>query len=102
MLQACKDNGVLLMDGTFWVHHARVHGKTNLLPKITLLEINSLYLTKDTFTSVRATFNWPGFDPNNIRCNPALEPTGSLGDMAWYSCGVSLWVTLPVILFLKI
>ena len=55
-------------------------------------EIASKYLTQDTFTSVHASFCWPGVNPKNIRCNPSLEPTGSLGDMAWYSCGVSLWV----------
>ena len=62
----------------------------------TSLEITSQYLTKDTFTSSRASFSWCGMDvadPNNIRFDTKLEPSGVVGDMLWYSCGIALWVT---------
>ena len=71
---ACRNNRVAFMDATHFVHHPRTQ------------HIQSY--SQDTIgsaQSVRTSFFFPFMDRTNIRFNPQAEPTGALGDMAWYS-----------------
>ncbi len=71
---ACRDNQVAFMDATHFVHHPRtVHLKQTMHEKIGVPQ------------AVRTSFFFPSMDRSNIRFNPAAEPTGAIGDMAWYS-----------------
>lgn len=74
MIEAAASQGVFFMDATYFVHHPRTkeirQGFSNLigLPQ-----------------SLHTTFYFPFSDRNNIRFDPSQEPTGAVGDMAWYS-----------------
>ena len=73
---ACRNSGVAFMDATHFVHHPRTKKlKQELENRIGRLQ------------SVRTCFFFPlmVMDPSNIRFNPEKEPTGAIGDMAWYS-----------------
>lgn len=71
---ACRDHGVAFMDATHFVHHPR----TKRLKRDMANTVGEVRL-------VRSAFFFPSMNRDNIRFNPALEPTGALGDMAWYS-----------------
>ena len=71
---ACRTNHVAFMDATHFVHHPR----TQNIHK----NINKAIGTPQ---AVRTSFFFPFMDRSNIRFNPQVEPTGALGDMAWYS-----------------
>lgn len=71
---ACRQHGVAFLDATHFVHHPR----TALL-KAQLAE------RIGTVQAVRSCFFFPSMDRGNIRFNPAQEPTGAIGDMAWYA-----------------
>eukprot|EP01100_Stratorugosa_tubuloviscum_P006002 TRINITY_DN2620_c0_g1_i2.p1 TRINITY_DN2620_c0_g1~~TRINITY_DN2620_c0_g1_i2.p1 ORF type:complete len:339 (-),score=177.07 TRINITY_DN2620_c0_g1_i2:95-1111(-) len=72
MIEVCKQNNVLFMDGVMWSHH----------PRTTLIKENLHRLGQ--ILRVNSTFDWRQLDPNNIRLNPVLEPLGALGDLGWY------------------
>jgi hypothetical protein len=62
------------MDATHFVHHPRTAAiKAATAEKIGLPK------------SLHTAFYFPLTDRNNIRFNVEQEPTGALGDMAWYS-----------------
>jgi predicted dehydrogenase len=71
---ACLASGVAFLDATHFVHHPRHR------------------LLKDTFVErigaarcIHTSFFFPISDRTNIRVRPDQEPTGAVGDMAWYS-----------------
>lgn len=65
---------LLLMDATHFVHHPRTAAiKSATAEKIGLPK------------SLHTAFYFPLTDRNNIRFDVEQEPTGALGDMAWYS-----------------
>jgi predicted dehydrogenase len=70
---ACRAAGVAFMDATHFTHHAR----TALLRETLARRIGRVQ-------AVRASFFFPNDDRRNIRFDPAQEPTGAIGDMAWY------------------
>ena len=71
---ACRDRGVAFMDATHFVHHPRTAQlKRELEGRIGRVQ------------AVRTCFFFPSMDRGNIRFDPAKEPTGAIGDMAWYS-----------------
>lgn len=71
---ACRKSGVAFMDATHFTHHPRTHLiKTQL----------SALIGRPLFT--RSTFYYPVDDRANIRFDPRMEPTGAVGDMAWYN-----------------
>jgi predicted dehydrogenase len=72
--QAAEVAGVLFMDATHFVHHPRTAAIRQAIPKL----IGSP-------RSLHTAFYFPISDTSNIRFDPTLEPTGALGDMAWYS-----------------
>jgi len=70
---ACLSSGVAFMDATHFTHHPRtVQLRRELSERIGPLE------------SVSTAFFFPSADRNNIRLQPSKEPTGAIGDMAWY------------------
>lgn len=71
---ACRENGVAFLDATHFTHHPRTHKIRTELPERT-----------GRLESIRTSFFFPAADPANIRLQPDKEPTGAIGDMAWYS-----------------
>jgi predicted dehydrogenase len=70
---ACLSSGVAFMDATHFTHHPRtVQLRRELAERIGPLE------------SVSTAFFFPSADRSNIRLQPSKEPTGAIGDMAWY------------------
>jgi len=74
MLDAARNAGVVFMDATHFVHHPRTQSVREQLDSLVGEPI-----------SLHTSFHFPGDDPTNIRRQPALEPTGALGDMGWYA-----------------
>lgn len=74
IINAVRENTVAFMDATHFTHNPR----TELLKKSMNDEIGELKL-------IRSTFYYPFNDKNNIRFDPAKEPLGSVGDLAWYN-----------------
>ncbi len=72
--KACRDNGVAFMDATHFSHHPRTH----LLKSEMAARIGRLL-------AIHTSFFFPSSNPENIRFDPQKEPTGAIGDMAWYS-----------------
>lgn len=74
MSEAAAINGLLFMDATHFVRNPRYHAIRGVLDD----EAGSPL-------SLAIAFYFPFEDTkSNIRFNPSLEPTGALGDMAWY------------------
>jgi len=71
---ACREHSVAFMDATHFVHHPR-----------TVLLKDQLAQRIGRVQAVRSCFFFPSMDRANIRFNPAQEPTGAIGDMAWYA-----------------
>ncbi len=63
-----------LMDATHFVHHPR----TEVLRRTIVDELGGL-------STLRAAFYFPFADETNIRYDPAQEPSGGVGDLAWYT-----------------
>mmetsp|Transcript_9021 Transcript_9021/g.29857 ORF Transcript_9021/g.29857 Transcript_9021/m.29857 type:complete len:367 (+) Transcript_9021:56-1156(+) len=85
MVAACRAAGVQLMDCTMFLHHARSR------------QVAALIADKAAFgevCAVQSAFMAPmhlgGGMAGDIRTDPAMEPTGALGDMAWYNIRLSL------------
>jgi predicted dehydrogenase len=81
--KACKENDVHYMDATMWVHARRTK------------EIEEKYLKDPEFKITRVnnalSFSNMHIHPQDIRFQPTLEPTGAVGDLAWYNVGNILW-----------
>jgi len=71
---ACTENGVAFLDATHFTHHPRTHQVRRELPERT-----------GRLEAIRTSFFFPSADRGNIRLQPDKEPTGAIGDMAWYS-----------------
>jgi predicted dehydrogenase len=71
---ACREAGVAFMDATHFTHHPRTRQIRAELPERT-----------GRLESIRTSFFFPNADKANIRLQPDKEPTGAIGDMAWYS-----------------
>lgn len=80
MADACRQNGVQLMDGVMWVHHERT-----AMMKEQLANLGELRRVTAAFT-----FNWGTIPINNIRAKPELAG-GSLGDLGYYCVRAILW-----------
>ncbi len=74
MTEATMTKGLVFMDGTHFVHHPRTHIiRANAEEQLGVPQ--SLY----------SAFYFPFSERDNIRFDPDQEPTGALGDLAWYS-----------------
>lgn len=74
MIDAANQHNVGFMDATHFSNHPR----TRNIRESVLQSIGHPQ-------AIRTSFFFPFMDRSNIRFNPALEPTGAVGDMAWYS-----------------
>jgi predicted dehydrogenase len=74
MTKAAAEKGLVFMDATHFVHNPR----TAAIQKAIAEKIGSP-------RSLHTAFYFPFSDYDNIRFDPKQEPTGALGDMAWYS-----------------
>ena len=70
MTEAAARAGVVFMDATHFVHHPRTA---------------SIAARLKAPRSLHTAFYWPHEDRTNIRFDVAQEPTGAIGDLAWYS-----------------
>jgi len=80
--QICKQNGVMVMDGTMFVHNERQLELMKLIKSGalgTVLEVNTVFTHQVT-------------DDSNIRLQKDKEPHGALGDLGWYNIKFSLSV----------
>ncbi len=69
-----KKNKVAFMDATHFVHHPRTKKlQADINDKIGMVK------------AIRTCFFFPSMDRANIRFDKKKEPTGAIGDMAWYS-----------------
>jgi predicted dehydrogenase len=71
---ACRAFGVAFIDATHFTHHPRTHQLRRELPE-----------RIGTLKAIYSSFFFPSMDRSNIRFNRDLEPTGAIGDMAWYN-----------------
>jgi predicted dehydrogenase len=74
MVEAAAARGLLFMDATHFVHHPRTRAICSAMRE-------RIGLPRSLVT----TFYFPLEDRANIRLQPALEPTGAVGDMGWYA-----------------
>jgi predicted dehydrogenase len=74
MSDAAAAKGLVFMDATHFVHHPRTAAIKAAIPE-----------KIGTPRSLHTKFYFPFEDKTNIRFDPKQEPTGALGDLAWYS-----------------
>lgn len=74
MIEAARRAGVVFLDGTHFVHHPRNAAIRAAIPAAI-----------GAPRSLHTAFYFPFGGGDNIRMDTTLEPTGALGDMAWYS-----------------
>ena len=79
---ACRGNDVAFMDATHFVHHPRHHRL-----------VAELERRIGAPRAIHSSFFFPSMDPSNIRLQPSQEPTGAIGDMAWYCMRAIVEVT---------
>lgn len=82
MADACRQNGVQLMDGVMWVHHQRTAAMKEKIGNGTLGRLRRV--------TAAFTFNWNTVPVGNIRAMPELAG-GSLGDLGYYCVRAILW-----------
>ena len=82
MADACRQNGVQLMDGVMWVHHERTTAMKQKLSDGTLGELRRV--------TAAFTFNWDTIPTGNIRTMKEFAG-GSLGDLGYYCIRAILW-----------
>ena len=82
MADACRQNGVQLMDGVMWVHHDRTVAMKRKLEDGSLGRLRRV--------TAAFTFNWDTIPVGNIRAMPELAG-GSLGDLGYYCIRAILW-----------
>ncbi|MDJ0917414.1 MAG: Gfo/Idh/MocA family oxidoreductase [Woeseiaceae bacterium] len=81
---ACRENDVVFMDATHFVHHPR----TAELKQLT---------APGWVWSVDSAFHASLKDRSNIRYNPDLEPYGAVGDTGWYNMRAAVEFLSPEI-----
>ena len=82
MADACRQNGVQLMDGVMWVHHERTAAMKQKLTDGTLGQLRRV--------TAAFTFNWDTIPVGNIRAMKEFAG-GSLGDLGYYCVRAILW-----------
>lgn len=82
MLAAVREAGVVLYDGTMWMHHPRT-------PRMeaAVAELGGAWDVTSAFT-FKGTED---FFKSNVRIKTDADPLGALGDMGWYSVRGILW-----------
>lgn len=82
MAAACREHGVLLMDGVMWVHHERTSAMQN--------HISPYWLGDLRRVTSAFTFRMDPENKDDIRLNADLGG-GCLGDLGWYCVRASWW-----------
>lgn len=82
MADACRQNGVQLMDGVMWVHHDRTAVMKQKIADGTLGKLRRV--------TAAFTFNWDTIPVGNIRAMKEFAG-GSLGDLGYYCVRAILW-----------
>ena len=82
MADACRQNGVQLMDGVMWVHHERTAAMKQKITDATLGQLRRV--------TAAFTFNWDTIPVGNIRAMKEFAG-GSLGDLGYYCICAILW-----------
>jgi len=85
MIAACRKHSVQFLDGVMFMHNVR-------LPR--MREVLDDCHSVGNIRRISSAFSFrPGeeFFQSNIRADGALEPTGCLGDLGWYSIRFTLW-----------
>ena len=82
MADACRQNGVQLMDGVMWVHHDRTMAMQRKITDGTLGKLRRV--------TAAFTFNWDTIPVRNIRAMKEFAG-GSLGDLGYYCVRAILW-----------
>ncbi|MFM2082690.1 MAG: Glucose--fructose oxidoreductase precursor [Verrucomicrobiota bacterium] len=85
MTDACAQNKVQFMDGVMFMHHPRMEKIRAALDDANAIGQIKRLTSMHTFSTAEKFF------ANNIRVHSALEPTGCLGDLGWYSIRFALW-----------
>jgi predicted dehydrogenase len=85
MIAACRKHSVQFIDGVMFMHNVR-------LPRIReVLDDNRSVGPIRRIASAFSFYPGEDFFRSNIRADGALEPTGCLGDLGWYSIRFALW-----------
>jgi predicted dehydrogenase len=74
LAKRAQERGIAFMDATHFTHHPR----TQTIREMAAKEIGRIH-------SVNSVFFFPFMDRSNIRFKAEAEPTGAIGDMAWYN-----------------
>ncbi len=92
MADACRQNGVQLMDGVMWVHHERTAAMKQKLTDGSLGQLRRI--------TAAFTFNWDTIPAGNIRAMKEFAG-GCLGDLGYYCVRAMLWAfeTMPTQVF---
>jgi len=86
IVEACRENRVVFMDNTMFVHNPRTKAISNIVASGELGTIGHI--------SASFTFHLPSENTENVRLQKDLEPLGALGDVGWYSAKAILVATL--------
>lgn len=81
---ACRQHGVVFMDGTHFVHHPR----TAHIKAVTQEQVGWPW-------SIASAFQFGLKDKGNIRYNTRLEPYGAIGDAGWYNMKAAVEFSTP-------
>jgi predicted dehydrogenase len=84
MEAACRQHGVVLMDGVMWRHHPRAHEMLSVIQSGALGELRRI--------TAAFTFLGSWIKPDDLRYRAELGG-GSLLDLGWYCVGAALWAT---------
>jgi len=77
IIEACRRNSVVFMDGVMYMHHER-------LTKIRKCLSDPLFGIIKRVSSSFSFNSGDSFLKDNIRANAALDSLGALGDLGWY------------------
>jgi len=85
MIEVCRENKVLFLDGVMFMHSARLDRMRSLL------DDQAQFGRIKRITSAFSFCGDDGFFDSNIRSLSSLEPHGCLGDLGWYCIRLAIW-----------
>uniref|UniRef100_A0A7S3JXH6 Gfo/Idh/MocA-like oxidoreductase N-terminal domain-containing protein n=1 Tax=Aureoumbra lagunensis TaxID=44058 RepID=A0A7S3JXH6_9STRA len=84
MIQVCREQGVVIMDGTMFFHHPRFLAMKRFFD-------DKLHWHPKRVTSAFSFYGGNNFlDKGNIRTRKDADPLGCLGDVGWYCIRIGL------------